>query len=158
MKQKATHPFGQLFEQRRQTDRRGQLTISLSHIIHTGRRENARRQIEVGQGFYTDRYEKWVGLSVITIALMSVLDAFLTLNILDRGGIEVNPFMSALLEINTQAFFIGKFVVTIVCLFFALVHVNFHVLRILPMKYILFCLSIFYTFLIVYELFLLAII
>lgn len=158
MKQNTTHPFGQLFEQRRQTDRRGGRLKSLSHGLLNGRRESARRQIEVEQGFYTDRYEKWVGLSVIVIALMSMLDAFLTLNILDRGGIEINPFMSALLAIDTQVFFIGKFGVTVVCLFFALVHVNFHVLRILPMKYMLVFISIFYTFLIVYELFLLAII
>lgn len=158
MKQKATHPFGRLFEQRQHVDRREQRSISLSHIIHTGRRENARRQIEKEQGFYTDRYEKWVGLSVIAIALMSVLDAFLTLNILDRGGIEINPFMSALLAINTQVFLIGKFAVTVGCLFFALVHINFRVLRILPMKYMLVCISVFYAFLIGYELFLLAII
>lgn len=158
MKQNTTHPFGQLFEQRQQTDRRGKRSQSVSHAIHRGRREKARRQIEVKQGYYTDRYEKWVGLVVIAIALMCVLDAFFTLNILARGGIEVNPFMSALLAINTQAFIIGKFAVTVVCLFFALVHVNFHVLRILPMKYMLACISVFYAFLIVYELFLLAII
>ena len=147
-----------MFEQRELTDRRRPRYKSLLHFIHKGRRVNARRQIEAEQGYYTDRYEKWVGFSVIVITLMSMLDAFFTVNILDRGGIEVNPFMSALLAINTQAFFIGKFVVTVVCLLFALVHINFHVLRILPMKYMLVCISISYSFLIVYELFLLTII
>jgi hypothetical protein len=158
MKQKTTHPFGQLFEQRQQIDRRGQHSISLPHIFHIGRRENARRKIEIAQGFYTDRYEKWVGISVVAIALMSVLDAFLTMNILDRGGVEVNPFMSALLAINTQAFFIGKFAITVGCLFFSLVHINFRVLRIMPMQTMLVCISAFYAILIGYELFLLAII
>jgi hypothetical protein len=158
MKQKAIHPLGQSIELRQRTDRRVQRSKSLRHVMHKGRRENARRQTEVKQGYYTDRYEKWVGLCIVAITLMSMLDAFLTLNILDKGGIEVNPVMSALLAINTQAFLIGKFFVTVVCLLFALVHINFHVLRILPMKYILVSITIFYVFLIAYELLLLAII
>lgn len=157
MKQNSIRTNDQFSEQREQTDRRRPHFKSLLHFIHKGRRVNARRQLEAEQGYYTDRYENWVGLSVIAITLMSVIDAFFTLNILDRGGIEINPFMSALLAINTQVFFIGKFIVTVVCLLFALVHVNFHVLRILPMKFLLVGISVFYAFLIGYELFLLAI-
>jgi len=158
MKQETTHLFDPLFEPRQLLDRRGLCPKSLPHILHTGKREKARRQKEIGQGFYTDRYEKWVGISVIAITLMSVLDAIFTLNILDQGGIELNPFMSALLAINTQAFFIGKLTITVSCLFFSLIHTNFRVLRIMPVKTILVSISIFYAFLLGYELCLLALI
>ncbi len=157
MKRNAIHPYGYLFEQRSLTDRRRPHFKSLLHSMHIGRRVNARRQVEAELGYYTDRYEKWVGLNIIAITLMSMLDAFFTLNILERGGIEVNPIMAALLAVDTNAFLIGKLLITIVCLLFALVHVNFHVLRVLPMKYLLVGISVFYTFLIGYELFLLAI-
>ena len=158
MKQNAFHPYGQLFEQRRQPDRRQRHFKSLLFSLHNGRRMNARRQIEAKQGFYTDHYEKWVGCNVIAITLLSLLDAFLTLNILERGGIEVNPFMSALLDVDISVFLVGKFIITVVCLLFALVHINFHVLRILPMKYMLAGITGFYVMLIGYELFLLTMI
>ncbi len=156
MKQNTFHPCGQLFEQRKQPDRRQQHFKSMLFSLHNGRRISARRQIEAKQGFYTDQYEKWVGYSVIAITLLSLLDAFLTLNILERGGIEVNPFMSALLEMDTSVFLVGKFIITVVCLLFALVHINFHVLRVLPMKYMLAGITGFYALLICYELFLLS--
>lgn len=157
MKRNAVHPYGYLFEQRSQIERRRPHFKSLVHSMHIGRRVNARRQVEAELGYYTDRYEKWVGLNVIAITLMSLLDAFFTLHILDRGGIEVNPFMAALLAVNTNFFLIGKFVTTVACLLFALVHVNFHVLKVLPMKYLLVGISGFYVLLVGYELFLLAI-
>ena len=156
MKQNAIHPYEQSFEQRWQTDRRRQCFKSLLHFMRKGKRIQARRQVEAEQGYYIDRYEKWVSLNVIAITLLSVLDSFLTLNILERGGIEVNPIMSVLLAINIHAFLIGKFFITAVCLLFALVHINFRVLRIFPMKYMLACISVFYVLLIRYELFLLA--
>jgi hypothetical protein len=156
MKQEATHLFDPLLEPRQLIDRRGLCPKSLPHILYNGKRQKARRQKEIDHGFYTDRYEKWVGINVIAITLMSVLDAILTLNILDKGGIELNPFMSALLAINTQAFFIGKLTITVSCLFFSLIHTNFRVLRIMPVKTILVCISIFYGFLLGYELCLLA--
>lgn len=156
MKQNAYHPYGQLFEQRELSDRRQQHFKSFLFSLHNGRRIKARREQETEQGFYTDHYEKWVGITVITITLLSLMDALLTLNILERGGIEVNPFMSVLLAIDTSVFLIGKFIITVVCLLFALVHINFHVLRILPMKTMLAAIVIFYLFLIGYEIFLLA--
>ncbi len=157
MKQKASHP-AELFLLRQPSERRRICLKSLPHILHTGKREKARRQKEIDQGFYTDRYEKRVGISVIAITLMSVLDAILTLNILDRGGIELNPFMSALLAINSQAFFIGKLTITISCLFFSLIHTNFRIFRIIPVQTMLIYISIFYVFLLGYELCLLTLI
>lgn len=110
------------------------------------------------QANYIDMYEKWVGLNVLAIIFLSAFDAFFTLKILERGGIEVNPFMLSLLAYDTQIFVIGKMGITITCVLFALVHINFHIFRVFPVKLILKSISVFYFILIGYEMFLLTII
>ena len=105
-----------------------------------------------------DIYEKWVGFMALAIILLSAFDAFFTLNILERGGIEVNPFMLHLLAYDTQIFLIAKMGITITCVLFALVHINFQILRIFSVKLVLKCILAFYVILIGYELFLLTVI
>lgn len=44
--------------------------------------------------------------------LMSCLDAFLTLQLLDRGAIEINPVMAAVIGRSALSFAVSKFVLT----------------------------------------------
>ncbi len=123
-----------LLRRQREKDRRTLSFKSFYSSFSIGRRINARRSGELKQGYYTDRYEKWVGWSAIAIVLLSTLDGFFTLNILEKGGTEVNPFMQALLEYDTQVFLFSKLVITVTCVLFCLVHINFHMFRVLSMK------------------------
>jgi hypothetical protein len=86
------------------------------------------------------------------------LDAFFTLNILARGGVEVNPFMSALLAYDTTAFMVAKMLITVTGLLIVLIHINFQILKIFSMKAMLVSILAGYGLLIGYELFLLTMI
>lgn len=116
-----------------------------------GRRKGVRRKEEADLPFYTDVYEKWVGVVFISIMVLSTLDAVLTLKILGRGGKELNPVMDALLAIDNTAFFIGKLAITLFCLLFVLIHINFKLFRAVTMRWVLVTLFIAYSFLIGYE-------
>jgi hypothetical protein len=150
------------FNKRIKTDRRISSFKSILQSFYKGQRVRSRREEEreedAEQGFYTDKYEKWMGVCAITIILLSAADAFFTLNIIKGGGTEENPFMLALLEINTQAFLVIKMAITTICVLFILVHSHFYVLKVIPVKAILKGILLIYTLLIGYELFLLSII
>ncbi len=50
------------------------------------------------------------------IMLLSCIDAFLTLQLLDRGAIEVNPVMAAVIGISTSTFTVTKMLLTSVAI------------------------------------------
>lgn len=144
-------------------DRRISNFKSILQSFYKGRRRRARRKNERDEeadrrGFYTDQYENWVGLSVLIIILLSSLDSLFTLTIIKNGGVEENPFMLALLEIDNLTFLIVKMSMTVICMLFIFVHSNFYVLKVIPVKLILKGILLLYTALIGYELFLLSII
>lgn len=143
-------------QENRQTNRRSQLLKAFFLSFYKGRRDQARRYHEASKPFYVDLYEPWIGLNIIIIVCLSALDSFLTLQIIGRGGIEVNPLMISLLEINTSAFVFGKMAITTICLLFLLVHIKFKILRLFSMPGFLISLTGFYVLLIAYELALLA--
>lgn len=157
MKQSFIYSSDSLFQQRREMDRRDQKITLFFNYFYKGQRINARRQEELEQGFYVDRYDNWVVLVALSIILLSGFDAFFTLNILEGGGTEVNPVMLALLEYDTLVFLLGKMAITVTCVFFAFIHINFNVLRMFSVKLMMKSILVFYTFLIGYELCLLAI-
>jgi len=117
-----------------------------------------RRQAEATQGYYIDNYEKQLGMYVVSVIMLCALDAFFTLNILSRGGVEANPFMSALLAYDTSIFMIVKMAITIIGLLFVLVHINFRIFNLFSMKSMLQTILAGYILLIGYELLLLAMI
>ena len=142
------------FVERLHIDRRKKSVKSFLWSLSKGRRVKARRS-EEATDFYTDVYDIRAGLNVIAISLFSALDAFLTLQILERGGKEVNPVMLSLLEINNRTFVAGKMAITSAGLLFILVHINFKALKIIPIRLILNAITTLYLFLVGYELFLL---
>ena len=137
-------------------DRRKNQLKSIICSLHMGRRKGPQRHAEKNRPYYTDIYERWVIIVTGAISVLSISDAFFTLKILEKGGEEINPVMEALLSINDTAFLAGKFTLTVVCLFFALIHINFNVLHLFPMRGVLCTILVFYSSLIGYELFLLS--
>ena len=140
---------------RKGADRREQNFKSFFNYFYTGQRVKARRQEEMEQGYYVDRYDNWIVGVALSIILLSAFDAFFTLNILEGGGAEINPLMLALLNYGTQAFLIGKMAITISCVFFAFVHINFIIFKVFSVKLLMKGILAFYVFLMAYELYLL---
>jgi len=75
------------------------------------RRHGTRRHGDADPVF-TDWHHPWHFFLATGIMLMSSADAFLTLQLLDRGAYEANPFMAALLKLGTTHFAVSKLALT----------------------------------------------
>lgn len=99
------------FGSRTQDDRR---TLSWRTVFFgflRSRRRDSRRGTEP-ESVFTDWHHPWLFFLAVGIMLMSCLDAFLTLQLLERGAIEVNPVMAAVMGHSTLAFAASKVVMT----------------------------------------------
>jgi hypothetical protein len=119
------------------------------------RRHGPRRDDDLGRGHYVDIHEPAIVALSLGIILLCVADAFFTLNIIARGGEELNPFMKALLEKDVLLFFSVKFTVTSLCLVFTIAHKHFRIFRAISGYHILYAVFICYALLIYYETYLL---
>ncbi|MDH3352361.1 MAG: DUF5658 family protein [Gammaproteobacteria bacterium] len=75
------------------------------------RRHNHRREIDADVHFI-DWHHPWLFFLAVGTMLMSCLDAFMTLQLLERGMYEANPVMAALLGHGTTAFAVSKMFMT----------------------------------------------
>lgn len=75
------------------------------------RRRNFRRDEDAGIPF-SDWYHPWLFFLAVGTMLMSCLDAFLTLRLLDQGMYEANPVMAAFLEQGVASFALSKVFLT----------------------------------------------
>jgi len=75
------------------------------------RRLSLRREDEA-EVIFLDRHHPWLFFLAVGTMLMSSLDAFMTLQLLDRGMVEINPIMAAVLGQGTATFAISKMTMT----------------------------------------------
>lgn len=113
-------------ERRQYNDRRTCPTRPLSRFIFRGRRKRARRD-EENINYYVDRYNSHYLLIIASILILCVLDAYLTLTLIHFGGVELNPFMLALMNKDIVLAMIIKYLLTVFSISFFLIHKNFKV-------------------------------
>jgi len=100
----------------------------LSRYTFRGRRSRRRRTSDPAN-FYVDRLGTGVWTVLAVVLFFQVLDALLTLRILDRGGSELNPLMAGLIE-RSEPLFVGtKIGISLVGLMVLGIHKNFLVAR-----------------------------
>ena len=75
-------------------------------------RRRAHRREEEAAPVFTDWAHPWHFFMAVGIMLLSSMDAFLTLRLIDRGANEVNPVMAALMGEGTFAFAAIKMLMT----------------------------------------------
>lgn len=75
------------------------------------RRRDTRREDEVEPTF-TDWHHPWLFFLAVGIMLMSVMDAFFTLQLLDLGAIEINPVMATVIGQSASSFAVSKMLLT----------------------------------------------
>ena len=75
------------------------------------RRRDRRRAGELDPVF-TDWHHPWLFFLATGIMVMSCLDAFLTLQLIERGAYEANPVMAAVMAQGTTSFTVTKFLLT----------------------------------------------
>lgn len=74
------------------------------------RRRDSRRAAD--DHHFVDWHEAYLLIPVVSILLLSVADAFLTLKLLTLGGSELNPIMAWLMETNMHWFAAAKMALT----------------------------------------------
>lgn len=141
-------------ERRAGSDRRQRGTHPLRPASLGGRRHHGRRAADQHR-MYVDRYRPAVRYVAIGLLVLSCLDAFLTLLLIQHGGSEINPVMRALLGIDVSAFVYGKLALTAVGVTVLVVHYHFRWLRFLKVAHALYALLAGYCVLIPYEIILL---
>lgn len=114
------------------------------------------RRANDAEGHYLSWYESPLLYATIATLLLCGADAILTLEILSRGGTELNWFMDVLLERNVELFAAVKMALSGVSLVILVAHANFRVFRI-RVEHLVYLIVPIYGLLVVYELFLLSV-
>jgi len=99
-------------EKRRGRDRRTQQFPKWRYLLFSGRRAKARREEDLHRAFYFDRYSSNLFAAIVAILMLSVLDALLTLYLIDKGSTELNPVMSYFIEYGPFVFMGAKYLLT----------------------------------------------
>jgi hypothetical protein len=102
--------------------------INFHHMGIGGRRIRARRKEEKINCYVDQYHDPMLFFVVLSIIIMSVLDAFFTILLLENGNvIEVNPLMAALIEKGNLYFFNVKYLLTALSLILLVIHKNFSI-------------------------------
>lgn len=104
-------------DRRSGNDKRKQARINMRMLAGDGNRRIIRRQEDKGRIFFVDQYSPQLFVTIVAILFLCVLDALLTLYLLNHGAYEVNPIMAYLLNIGPYAFYITKYAITIIATF-----------------------------------------
>ena len=96
---------------RSETDRRSFSWRTVLFGFFRSRRRGTRRANEV-EPLFTDYHHPWLFFLATGIMLMSCVDAFFTLQLLDRGAIEINPVMALVIGESAATFAVTKLLLT----------------------------------------------
>lgn len=102
---------GAISDQRALDERRNFTWRTVFFGFMRSRRHNYRREIDADVDFI-DWHHPWLFFLAVGTMLMSCLDAFMTLQLLERGMVEANPVMAAVLGYGTTAFAVSKMLMT----------------------------------------------
>jgi hypothetical protein len=93
--------------ERRKTDRRRSVLRALWHGNFARRRHAPRRSAERHAAVTDWFHPQWLAVG-ITVLLLSLADALLTLTLISHGAIEVNPLMDPLVQGSGRGFAFWK--------------------------------------------------
>lgn len=100
------------FDQNRGPDDRREFSwrTVLFGFVRSRRRETRRGSED--EPIYTDWHHPWLFFLATGTMILSCMDAFFTLQLIDRGAIEINPFMAELIGKGTLTFAATKMLLT----------------------------------------------
>jgi hypothetical protein len=98
-------------DNRDSADRREFSWRTVFYGFFRSRRRNTRRDDEA-EPLYTDWHHPWLFFLATGIMVMSSLDAFFTLQLIDRGMVEMNPVMAVMMGKGTLTFAATKMLLT----------------------------------------------
>ena len=111
-------------DQRTQSDRRKTPTSPWSAFPPARQRMACRRAREHWRPYFVDRFSSGMFIVILMLIIASIVDAVLTIQLIDAGASEINPLMTRLLEHGIRPFLFGKYVLTVVGLPLLLIFQN----------------------------------
>jgi len=102
---------GSLDDDRDRNDRREFSWRTVFFGFVRSRRRKTRRGTE-DEPLYTDWHHPWLFFLATGTMLLSSMDAFFTLQLIDRGAIEINPIMAVMIGKGTLTFAATKMLLT----------------------------------------------
>ncbi|MFB3045759.1 MAG: DUF5658 family protein [Acidiferrobacterales bacterium] len=120
--------------------------------MYRNRRTYDRRSDIQWRGHYVDSHGLWLLVIALGVMLLSIVDAYFTLLLLQSGAEEVNPFLNWLLNIDHQLFFVVKLAITGVCVVWLVMHQRFRVFGVLRVYHMLAASLLLYLKLIYHQL------
>ncbi len=132
-------------------DRRSHPTDGLSRFSVRGQRRDFRRQSDRRKGGYVDRYGPRLLFLLVLILGLNVLDALLTMMILNDGGWEINPVVRSVIHLYGDKFWVWKFITVSIPLILLCLHSKFRL--VMP---VLFGISAIYVAVVLFEVLLIA--
>ena len=100
------------YDRRSGLDRRSDRVPFASRYLLIGRRKRQRRKEDRQSYRIPDRFSPKTYVAIYFIMILSVLDAFFTVDLVSRGATELNPVMAYYLSHGPIVFFWTKYLLT----------------------------------------------
>jgi hypothetical protein len=113
-------------DQRTQSDRRETPTSPWGAFPPAGQRMRNRRASEHQRPYFVDRFPPAMLLLVLMLVVASMVDAVLTIRLIEAGANEINPLMDRLIQHGLLSFLLIKYVLTVGGLPVLLIFKNFY--------------------------------
>ena len=131
-------------------DRRKLSFFSLRQLSTKAERKGHRRA-EDKRTPYVDWYEPKLMFFVVGVIVLACIDAFLTLELWQRGEIELNFLMAQLISNDVQSYVNFKILLTALALFLLVIYKNFPVYRYFRVYQLIYLLFGFFCLLVLSE-------
>ena len=115
-------------EQRIRTDRRSFSWRTVVYGFALSRRRRNRRTEDMNV-IFLDWHHPWLFFLSVGTMLLSCADAFLTLQLIQRGMVEINPIMNKVMEQGVDVFVGAKLALTAAGIFTLVFLAKFHFLN-----------------------------
>ncbi len=132
-------------------DRRSSYFRSLWYSCFKRRRKGSRRNNDTVENTFVDVHEPKLAFVFFSTLFLCITDALLTLNIIDNGGEEINPFMDYLIKKDIALFFWVKLAMTMFGMLFLILHKRFMFYRVVSGYHVLYMIAAMYVVLVSYE-------
>lgn len=103
-------------ERRSGHDRRAEGTPFFKFLFFGGKRQKLRRIEDSRRITVFDYYQPTLLVAILTVLCLSLLDAALTLMLLDKGAVELNPVMQYYITLGPVIFVVVKYSLTALAL------------------------------------------
>jgi hypothetical protein len=148
---RASRAGSHLSHERRARERRRRVWWSVFYGNFNPRRRSPPRRLDDPRFHLLDWHSSHLLAVAISILLLSVMDAFLTLVLLQGGASEVNPVMAALIYRSVAMFTALKMGMTGAGVLLMVFLARYRFMRLLPVAWVLYGILAAYVALISYE-------